>query len=138
MDQSRDDQSAQAGKCRCAEKIDHGCYSDLAGSTCVSDGTDSNDNGTEDHGKDHHVQGVHVDTSDQTGHSEDRFKPSGQEKSCEDTQDQSCKDRTGNMLPVPGIKDFIYAFPPKINMYGMYNIGKYMQEIISCEKRSVN
>ena len=77
MDQSRDDQSAQAGKCRCAEKIDHGCCSDLAGSTCVSDGTDSNDNGTEDHGKDHHVQGVHVDTSDQTGHSEDRFKPSG-------------------------------------------------------------
>ena len=23
-------------------------------------------------------------------------------------------------------------------LYGMYNIGKYMQEIISCEKRSVN
>lgn len=111
MDQSRDDQSAQAGKCRCAEKIDHGCCSDLAGSTCVSDGTDSNDNGTEDHGKDHHVQGVHVDTSDQTGHSEDRFKPSGQEKSCEDTQDQSCKDRTGNMLPVPGIKRFHLCVP---------------------------
>ena len=111
MDQSRDDQSAQAGKCRCAEKIDHGCCSDLAGSTCVSDGTDSNDNGTEDHGKDHHVQGVHVDTSDQTGHSEDRFKPSGQEKSCEDTQDQSCKDRTGNMFPVPGIKRFHLCVP---------------------------
>ena len=75
MDQSRDDQSAQAGKCRCAEKIDHGCCSDLAGSTRVSDGTDSNDNGTEDHGKDHHVQGVHVDTSDQTGHSEARKSP---------------------------------------------------------------
>ena len=111
MDQSRDDQSAQAGKCRCAEKIDHGCCSDLAGSTRVSDGTDSNDNGTEDHRKDHHVQGVHVDTSDQTGHSEDRFKPSGQEKSCEDTQDQSCKDRTGNMLPVPGIKRFHLCVP---------------------------
>ena len=62
-------------------------------------------------GKDHHVQGVHVDTSDQTGHSEDRFKPSGQEKSCEDTQDQSCKDRTGNMLPVPGIKRFHLCVP---------------------------
>lgn len=111
MDQSRDDQSAQAGKCRCAEKIDHGCCSDLAGSTCVSDGTDPNDNGTEDHGKDHHVQGVHVDTSDQTGHSEDRFKPSGQEKPCENTQDQSCKDRTGNMLPVPGIKRFYLCVP---------------------------
>ena len=33
MDQSQDDQSTQAGKCRCAEKIDHGCCSDLAGST---------------------------------------------------------------------------------------------------------
>ncbi len=84
---------------------------DAAGSTRVSDGTDSNDNGTEDHGKDHHVQGVHVDTSDQTGHSEDRFKPSGQEKSCEDTHDQSCKDRTGNMLPVPGIKRFHLRVP---------------------------
>ena len=111
MDQSRDDQSAQAGKCRCAEKIDHGCCSDLAGSTCVSDGTDSNDNGAEDHRKDHHVQGVHVDTSDQAGYSEDGFKPSGQEKSCEDTQDQSCKDRTGNMLPVPGIKRFHLRVP---------------------------
>ena len=43
--------------------------------------------------------------------SEDRFKPSGQEKSCEDTQDQSCKDRTGNMLPVPGIKRFHLCVP---------------------------
>ena len=82
-----------------------------------------NDNGTEDHGKDHHVQGVHVDTSDQTGHSEDRFKPSGQEKVLVRIPRISPKDRTGNMLPVPGIKKIsIYAFPPKINMYGMYNI----------------
>ena len=80
MNKARDDQSTQAGKCRCAEEIDHGCSCDLTGSTCISDGTDSNDNGAEDHRKDHHVQGVHVDTSDQAGYSEDGFKPSGQEK----------------------------------------------------------
>ena len=111
MNKARDDQSAQAGKSSCTEKEDHGCSSDLTGSTCISDGTDSNDDGAEYHREDHHVQGVHVDTSDQTGHSEDRFKPSGQEKSCEDTQDQSCKDRTGNMLPVPGIKRFHLRVP---------------------------
>ena len=111
MNKARDDQSTQAGKCRCAEEIDHGCSCDLTGSTCISDGTDSNDNGAEDHRKDHHVQGVHVDTSDQAGYSEDGFKPSGQEKSCEDTQNQSCEDRTGNMLPVPGIKRFHLRVP---------------------------
>ena len=111
MDQSWDDQSAQAGKGCCAEKIDHGCSSDLACGTCVSDGTDSNDNGAEDHRKDHHVQRIHVDTSDETGHSEDRLKPASQKKACEDTEDQPGKDCTGDMLPVPGIKRFYLCVP---------------------------
>ena len=136
MNQPRDDQSCQAGKCCGAQEKDHGTGCDLAGCAGISDTGDTYDNGTEDQWKDHHVQGVHVDTSDQTGHSEDWFKPSGQEKSCEDTQDQSCKDRTGNMLPVPGIKDFIYAFPPKINMYGMYNIGNTCRKLYHVKKEA--
>ena len=111
MDQTRDDQSAQAGKCCCAEEIDHGSSSDLTCGAGISNGTDSDDNGTEYHRKDHHVQGIHVDASHKTGHSEDWLKPACQKKSCEDTEDQPGKDRTGDMFPVPGIKRFHLRVP---------------------------
>ena len=104
MNQPRDDQSCQAGKCCGAQEKDHGAGCDLAGCAGITDAGNTHDNGTEDQWKDHHVQGIHVDASDQTGDSQNRCISSGKKKSGQDTKDQSGKDRLGDMLLVPGIK----------------------------------
>ena len=56
--------------------------------------------------KDHHVQGIHVNASDQTGDSKYRFEPACQKKSGKDTKDQADKDCCGNMLFIPRIEIF--------------------------------
>ena len=111
MDQTRDDKTDEAGKCGGTEKIYHGRACDLSGGADVSDAADTDDDRTEDHREDHHVQGIHVNAADQTGDSQDRCISSGEEKSGQDTEDQSGKDRLGDMLLVPGIKRLQYIVP---------------------------
>ena len=111
MDQSRNDQSCQAGKCSCAQEEDHGSGCDFTGSTGISDTGDTHDNGTEDQWKDHHVQGIHVNASYETCDGKNRFEAVCQKQTGNDTQDQSGKDCCGNMFFIPRI-EFFHLFPP--------------------------
>ena len=98
MNQPRDDQSCQAGKCCGAQEKDHGAGCDLAGCAGITDAGDTHDNGTEDQWKDHHVQGIHVNASDKACDGKNRFEPVCQKQTGNDTQDQSGKDCCGNMF----------------------------------------
>ena len=106
MDQSRNDQSCQAGKCSCAQEEDHGSGCDLTGCTGIADTGDTHDDGTEDQWKDHHVQSIHVNASDETCDSKYRLKSACQKQSGKNTEDQADKDCGGNMLFVPRIEIF--------------------------------
>ena len=92
MNQPRDDQSCQAGKCCGAQEKDHGAGCDLAGCAGITDAGDTHDNGTEDQWKDHHVQGIHVNASDKACDGKYRFETVCQKQSGNDTKDQTGKD----------------------------------------------
>ena len=87
VDQSRDDQSCcQAGKGSGAQEKDHGTCSDLTSGAGTSNTGDTHNNGTEYQREDHHVQGVHVDASNQAGNSQYRLEAVRQKKSGENTK----------------------------------------------------
>ena len=91
VDQSRDDQSCQAGKGSGAQEKDHGTCSDLTSGAGTSNTGDTHNNGTEYQREDHHVQGVHVDASNQADNSQYRLEAVRQKKSSENTKDQPGK-----------------------------------------------
>ena len=125
MNQPRDDQSCQAGKCCGAQEKDHGTGCDLAGCAGISDTGDTHDNGTEDQWKDHHVQGIHVNASDKACDGKYRFETVCQKQSGNDTKDQTGKDCCGNMFFIPRI-EFFHLFPP-LYFYFLIPEGLYWQ-----------
>ena len=83
----------------------------ITGGFNTSNAADPHDNGTEYKWKDHHIQGIHVDAAEKTGNCQNRCKTVRKKQSGQDTEKQADKDRTGNMLPVPGIKRFHLCVP---------------------------
>ena len=118
MDQTRDDQTGKAGECSCTKEKYHGSTGNLTGGFNTSDAADPHDNGTEYKWKDHHIQGIHVDAAEKTGNCQNRCKTVRKKQSGQDTEKQADKDRTGNMLLIPGIKFFHFSPPQKSGMFG--------------------
>ena len=106
MNQSWNNQTCKTCKCSCAKEKYHGSSGDFTGGFDISDAADSHDNRTEYKWKDHHVQGIHVNATKKTGDCQYRCKAVCEKQSCQDTEKQADKDRTGNMLLIPGIKFF--------------------------------
>ena len=118
MDQTRDDQTGKAGECSCAKEKRHGCTGNLAGGFDASNAADSHDNGTEYKWKDHHIQGVHVDAAEKTGNCQNRCKTVCKKQSGQDTEKQADKNRTGDMLLIPGLNFFHFFSSSKSGMFG--------------------
>ena len=107
MNQSWNNQTGKAGECSCTKEKYHGSTGNLTGGFNTSDAADSHNNGTEYKWKDHHIQGIHVDAAEKTGNCQNRCKTVRKKQSGQDTEKQADKDRTGNMLLIPGIKFFL-------------------------------
>ena len=106
VNQSWNNQTGKAGECSCTKEKYHGSTGNLTGGFNTSDAADPHDNGTEYKWKDHHIQGIHVDAAEKTGNCQNRCKTVCKKQSGQDTEKQADKDRTGNMLLIPGIKFF--------------------------------
>ena len=108
VNQSWNNQTGKAGECSCTKEKYHGSTGNLTGGFNTSDAADSHNNGTEYKWKDHHIQGIHVDAAEKTGNCQNRCKTVRKKQSGQDTEKQADKDRTGNMLLIPGIKFFSF------------------------------